>query len=295
MKVLKTILITTVLIMSNPIYSQTYPDLNKLEGFSLEVYYSSGHKERAIAIAKRCEHTMKYITSLVEFSPKVSLFILNPDDWKTYATVPLYGMPHYNNEEQLIVAAEDNAFWKSFMLPTDELPKDMSQKVKETYINSEGDMSMMPFFDLLVLHELGHAFHMQGGLTMQRLWMQELFSNSLLHTYIAENEPENLPALELLPEIIISKGTSNLEFTQLSDFERLYSNMNPNNYGWYQLKLHAAAKQMYNSGGKELFKNLWNFLKIHSDKMDDETLVSGLSKEVDPSVANVFLNWDYKN
>jgi len=41
---------------------------------------------------------------------------------------------------------------------------------------------------------------------MQRLWMQELFCNIMLHTYIAENEPQNLPALELFPEMVVSGG-----------------------------------------------------------------------------------------
>lgn len=292
MKLIKTIVLFGILLLSAFVFSQEYSDLNKLDGFSMSVYYSSGHKERAMTIAKRSENAMKYIGNLVDFTPKISLFILNPNDWKTYATVPLYGMPHYTNDKHLVIAAEDNDFWKSFLVLSDEFSEELTQKINQTYTNLDGELSMMPFFDLLALHELGHGFHMQGGLTMQRLWMQELFSNSLLHTYIAENEPERLLALELLPEIIISKGTSNLEFTQLSDFERLYSNMNPNNYGWYQFKFHSAAKHMYNSGGEDLFKNLWNFLKSHSDKMEDDTLVSSLSDEVDISVVNVVLKWN---
>ena len=58
---------------------------------------------------------------------------------------------------------------------------------------------------LLALHELGHAFHQQGGLKMHRNWMGELFCNILLHTYIAENEPEQLPALTVLPKTEVSQ------------------------------------------------------------------------------------------
>ncbi|MCB0448220.1 MAG: hypothetical protein KDD03_12065, partial [Gelidibacter sp.] len=184
MKLLKIILIVTTIMMSDIFHSQTYSDLNKLNGFSMDVYYSDGHAQRATNITKRCENAINYIGSLIDFTPKVSLFILNPEDWKTHAVVPLYGMPHYIDDKRLVIAAEDNPFWKSFLLPTDEFPDDLSQKIKETYTNSEGDMSMMPFFYFLALHELGHGFHMQAGLTMQRLWMQELFCNSFLHTYI---------------------------------------------------------------------------------------------------------------
>ena len=71
-----------------------------------------------------------------------------------------------------------------------QLPPALSRQVQKVYKNSEDNLSMQDFLDLLALHELGPAFHTQGGLKMQRNWMGELFVNILLHAYIAENEPE---------------------------------------------------------------------------------------------------------
>lgn len=180
--------------------SQSYTDLSELTGFSIKAYYSPGNEERARVIVGRCERTIEYLKGLVGFKPKVNLFILNPEHWKKYATFPVYGMPHYPDSERLIIASEDNDFWKSFVPPLDQLPMDLANQIKKAYTTSDGTLSMMAFFDLLALHELGHAFHEQGGLTMQRLWMQELFCNIMLHTYIAEKEPMNLPALEAFPK-----------------------------------------------------------------------------------------------
>jgi len=153
--------------------SQAYPGLDELTGFSIQAYYSPGNEERARIIAERCEKAMNYVNRLVGFRPKVSLFVLNPEHWKKYATFPVYGM---------------------------------ADQIKRAYTVGDGTLSMTAFFDLLALHELGHAFHEQAGLTMPRLWIQELFSNLMLHTYIAENEPEKLPVLEIFPETVVAAG-----------------------------------------------------------------------------------------
>jgi len=285
------IIFTLSLLTCREVKSQSYDDLRELTGFSMKAYYSPGNEERAKIIVARCERTIKYVEGLVGFSPKVSLFILNPAHWKKYATFPVYGMPHYPDSERLIIASEDNDFWRSFIPPLEQLPNDLAAKIKEAYTTTDGTLSMMAFFDLLALHELGHGFHEQGGLTMQRLWMQELFCNIMLHTYIAENEPNNLPALEVFPEMVVAAGTAGYEFTTLADFEKRYDNMDPRNYGWYQCRLHVAGKNIYNAGGQKTFMKLWNGLKKNKEKMTDEQFASFLNKKVNKEVANVQTDW----
>jgi len=271
--------------------SQSYTDLNELTGFSIKAYYSPGNEERAKGIVARCERTIEYVKGLVGFKPKVSLFILNPEHWKKYAAFPVYGMPHYPDSERLIIASEDNDFWKSFIPPLDQLPIDLANQIRKAYTTFDGTLSMMAFFDLLALHELGHGFHEQGGLTMQRLWMQELFCNIMLHTYIAEKEPTNLPALEVFPEMVVAGGTTGYEFTTLADFEKRYDNMDPKNYGWYQCRLHVASKKIYNAGGQKTFIKLWKGLKENKEKMTDEQFASFLDKDVSGEVAKVQTDW----
>ncbi len=94
--------------------------------------------------------------------------------------------------------------------------------------------------------------------------------------------------------MVVEAGTSEYKFTSLEDFEKLYATlgMGPKNYGWYQSKLHSAAKDIYNAGGKNVLKTLWEALKKHQEKMTDEELANMLKKEVHPAVANVYLEWD---
>jgi hypothetical protein len=153
---------------------------------------------------------------------------------------------------------------------------------------------MMPFFDLLALHEMGHSYTAQAGLKMQRHWMGELFVNIMLHTYVAEKEPIRLPALETFPDMVVGRGSAEFKFTSLEDFERLYATlgMGPKNYGWYQGKLHSAAKDIYNAGGEEVMVKLWKALKNHQEAMTDEEFINMLEKEVHTSVASVYLKWN---
>ncbi len=68
--------------------------------------------------------------------------------------------------------------------------------------------------------------------------------------------------------------------------------MGPKNYGWFQCRLHSAAKDIYNSGGEKVLKRLWKALKKYQKEMTDPELASMLEKEVHPAVANVMLKWN---
>ncbi|MDD4352674.1 MAG: hypothetical protein PHU71_06920, partial [Candidatus Gracilibacteria bacterium] len=171
------------------LYYQKYKELLRLDGHKSLVFHSIGCEERANAIAAQCDKVIAYYNNLIEFEPKVIILILNPEDWNKYTEFPVYGMPHYNDNKTLIVASENNDFWNNFIPPLDMLPVELAKLISETYTNSNGVLTMQAFFDLLVIHELGHAFYFQAGLTMQRRWMEELFTNIMLQTYIAENEP----------------------------------------------------------------------------------------------------------
>lgn len=285
-----------LLFSASTVFAQSLEDLNHLEGYKTKTYYSSGSKEQAETMAKRCDNVISFYKSLINFEPTVTLLVLSPDDWRKYTKFPVYGMPHYNDAKTLIVASEDNDFWKSFIPPLDQLPKELAQQISKTYSDKNNSMSMRGFFDLLAIHELGHAFHEQGGLTMQRKWMGELFANILLHTYIAEKEPELLPALTVFPQMVVSSTSkSDLKFTTLNELESNYNLIGqqyPNNYGWYQCRWHMAAGNIYDEGGIAAFKNLWQELKSHNEPLDDSKFATLLSDKVHQSVADVQLKWN---
>src|SRR5690606_41773269 len=73
---------------------------------------------------------------LLDFEPKVTLLVLSKEDWGAFTNVPVYGMPHYDDDETLIVASQDNEFWGSFIPPLENLPRELAQDRKSTRLNS---------------------------------------------------------------------------------------------------------------------------------------------------------------
>lgn len=273
--------------------------LSELKGFTQTYLYSSAQENRAKQIAALMEDAVLFFRKEIHFTPKTKMYILAPQDWKDYAAPPLrevYGFPHNIDQTKLAIAAEDNDFWRSFLANMEQLPTPLKADVKKAYGKPDGSYSMMPFFDLLAIHEMGHSYTSQAGLKMQRNSMSELFVNIMLHTYVAEMKPELLPALQTFPKMIIAGGSQKFKYKNLEDFEKLYATlgMGPENYGWYQCNFHTAAKDIYNSGGKEVLVKLWTGLKSHQEEMTDEAFIKMLQKEVHPAVADFYVNWNQR-
>lgn len=288
-------LICLLFILSIKVYSQSFDKLSRIQSTSVAAFYSHGHQQRASSMTSRVESVIAYYEKLLAFRPDVTLLVLSPTDWSTYAAIgAVYGMPHYSNARTLIVAAEDNPFWKSFVPPMAQLPASLGQQVSTVYRTGDS-ISMQPFFDLLAIHELAHAFHLQDSLVMQRKWMGELFANIFLHTYVAEKEPALLPALTLFPHMVVSQGTKGLKYTKLSDVHERYDEITqqyPNNYGWYQCRWHVAAAGIYDSTGSNVVKKLWVSLKENKQLLNDDQLIDFLGKKVDPLLADIVRKWD---
>lgn len=278
--------------------AQDRTGLNQLTGHQAHVYYSDGAFEKATRIAGQMDQAMLFYDEILNFRPSVILMILSPGDWSTYTSFPVYGMPHYSSNKTLIVASEDNDFWKSFIPPMEQLPADLAELIGTAHTGADGHITMEPFFDLLAIHELGHAYHIQDGLEMQRKWLAELFVNIFLHTYIAEKEPEALPQLTTFPLMVLATTSkASLKYNSLRDLETHYNEIgqfHPVNYGWYQCRWHFSAGEIYDTAGTTAVKNLWTLLKNHRDPLDDTELPAVLSEKVHQSVADVQLKWDEK-
>lgn len=288
--------IVYVCFMCHISYAQSFDSLTQLKGHQTQVYFSAGAHVKANRIAKQLDAVINFYKKQVEFTPVVTLLILSPSDWNKYAKSVVYGMPHYTDSKTLIVAAENNDFWKSFIPPLDKLPKEYAHTIAATYTDGNGGLSMEPFFDLLAIHELGHAYSQQASIKLQRNWMGELFSNIFLHSYIAESEPHLLDALIIFPKMVVSTtDKSVLKYTTLSDVETFYNEVaqqHPRNYGWYQCRWHMAAANIYETAGLAPFKKIWFTMKNRTEKLDDESFSDLLLKEVHQTVADVYLKWD---
>jgi hypothetical protein len=286
---------TIFILFSVKILAQDFDSLFALDCYKTKVYFSEGNDERAKIVAARMDNVLNFYNEIINFEPEVTMLILNPVDWPKFTGFPVYGMAHYMGNKTLVIASENNDFWDSFIPPIDQLPSELADKIKSTYVDEDATLTMQPFFDLLTIHELGHAYHFQAGLNVQRMWMGELFCNILLHTYIAENEPGELQALTVFPQMVIAGGKEGYKFTALNDIEERYAEIGqqyPQNYGWFQCKWHSAAGDIYDAGGVETFLKLWNAFSEQKEKLTDEEFADFLTEKVHQSVADVMLKWD---
>lgn len=272
-------------------FLKQYPNLIELSGFPFPVYASAGTEQRAQSIAARCRNAHDFLNSTFEFEPQVCVLVLRPEDWSEYATFPVYGMPHYTDERTLAVAGQESGFWQSMSPPAEALPPEAAQEMKAAYGQSDGSVNLSPFFDLLAVHELGHLFQFQAKCQFPRLWLAELFCNLCLHTYTVAVEPEQLPALETFPRMVASLGVAELRYRSLADFERLYIDVGPQNYGWYQCRFHVAAKHIYEAGGVEALQRLWRAFLQSDEKLSDKQLAALFREDVHPTVEQVLTAW----
>jgi hypothetical protein len=288
------IMSAVILGISDSLSAQPYSRLNSLDGHKA-VYFSDGAQSRALATSERIKKVFSFYNDKISIQPEVTVLVLNKADWPGFTTMPVYGMPHYDEKRNLlIIASENNEFWDSFIPDTKKLPQELSKEISSTYVDAKGNLTMVEFFDLLAIHEIGHAYHFQGSLNMQRKWLGEFFCNLMLHTYIAENEPEKLKALTVFPQMVISGGKEGYKFTSLKDIEEKYDEIGqyyPQNYGWFQSRWHSSAAEVYDSGGPSVILKMWQGLKKQDKKLHDNELVTFLAG-IDHSLAEVIINWD---
>jgi hypothetical protein len=275
---------------------ESFEGLNRLEGFAEIVYVSKGHEKLGKHLAGLIEGANRYMSDLVgKPAPETTLLILSKEDWGKFTNPQIiYGMPHYGGNT-LVVAAEDNDFWRANMPPLHALTPEQQEVFRQEYTNEAGELSVRPFFDVLAIHELGHGWTGHHKIKRQRFWLEEIFCNMFLHTFIAEKHPELLPALEVLPMLQATGKRDQFKYTTLNQFEEGYwiiGREAPVNYGWYQFRFHYAAKQVYDQAGPAALKNLWNFMEGQTDILDHEALLNGLHNNVDPAMADVYRRWD---
>jgi uncharacterized protein len=270
-------------------------ELIPLEGYAFQVRASPGQEGRARAMADMVASTLAHFAPRLGITPEVELLVLAQGDWAEHADFPVYGMPHILGGRTLIVASEENPFWQGQIPDPASVPEEVARALRHVYGDGAGGLLGAPFFDLLAIHELGHAYAAQARVGMQRNWMGEFFPNLLLHAWVEEVAPEHLPALTLFPEVVVARGSGAFEFSRLADVEERVGEVvtrNPENYGWFQSRWHQGARRVYEAAGSEVVERLWNALRDTQERLDDEAFLALLDTRVHPALGHLVRAWD---
>lgn len=248
--------------------------LEELHGYRFEVRYSKGSKDRATAAADVCAEAYDYLSRLFSgCQPDIAIIVANEFDWTSRQP---YGLPFFNDDEGqirpgiIVMPAGKGEFWVAI---GDDLhgasPGDRARLVA-TYPDGAGGLDLQPFFDLITIHELGHAFETLGGLHLPTFWLREIFANLALHAFVATQQPEKLGILETLS--IVGARDRELEqrlrahgFSTLEELEEHYTGgddpMDALNYVWYQYRWQRLAAVMFDVDGEDGLRRLWDVFR----------------------------------
>jgi hypothetical protein len=257
-----------------PVKTALRDGLVELPG-GLPTYASPGLEARAALIGRIAADSYAYIAGLLGFSPETQVLVLSEVDWPSRTETPVYGLPNAGNGT-LVVAGTEAPLWAELteMVASDDLPE-----LARVYGGGDGTIRLGPFFDLVAVHEVAHVFH-EGTQHFPRRWLQELFANLCLHSWVAERSPDSLPILLTLPSLGTKAAPETFTYHTRDDFERLYSDVGGPNYVWYQFRLQLEAAALYDRAGEAALVRLFEAFRL-----DDAALARRLDEAVDPGLA----------
>ena len=279
-----------------------------LDDYPFEVRYSDGALVRARAAADLAADAYVYLGRLFSNAePDIAIIVVDETDWESRQP---YGLPYFNNGDDqirpgiLVMAAGSGEFWVGIADDLREASPRGYPRLLATYGDGSGGLDLQPFFELVTIHELAHAFQWLGDLRLPTSWLGEVFANLALHAFVATRRPEKLNTLETLPTVgsqsrRLAARMRAEGYTTLEDLEVHYPGgeqpMNPLNYVWYQHRWQRLAAKMFEADGEDGLARLWRCFHA-SDRFSPGTVTTAslaalLRKEVSPTLGRAVMNW----
>ena len=254
-----------------------------LPGFPFQVRTSASVRERAMRLADRCLRAYDYLGDMLAFRPQCALIVLNRADWSERASNPLYGMPYYD-AGNLFLAGEPSDLMAWLEKTVNTATPRAAQVIDQVY--GTGADRLAPFADMLVVHELAHAFHDGVPFLFPRSWLMELFADMALYAFVVTNESNRIAQLETLPRVALENGLLKPVARDLRYFEAYYPAIEPLTYVWYQFRFTMMAKGLVDTAGPNMLRRLWDAFA-----RSDEQLAAVLGGQVHPAAGQWLASW----
>ena len=160
------------------------------------------------------------------------------------------GVSTYDYSRQTVVSgAQLTTFWKPLLARVQKGDPALLAQLHAIYATPDVSIDLTPNVDLWMIHDLGHACHLQHSYWFPRKWLMELFATLCLYTYIADQEPDLLTLTETFLRVVRKLPIRIMEHRTLSGFESLYLTLPIDNYIWFSGHfMQCAATSMLNWG-----------------------------------------------
>jgi hypothetical protein len=257
--------------------------LDSLSGFPFEVRTSASTREQAGRLADRCARAYSYLGDMLAFRPRCALVVLNRADWSERASNPSYVMPYYD-AGNLFLTGEPSDLTARLEEMASSAPPAAAQELEQVY--GTGADRLAPFADMLVVHELAHAFHDGVPFVFPRSWLMELFADMALYAFVVAEEPDRRLHFETLPRVALEYRLLKPVARDLRYFEAFYPYIESLTYVWYQFRFTMMAKGLVDTEGPNVLRRLWDAFAL-----SDEQLAGVLGGRVHPTAGQWLASW----
>ena len=284
-------------------------ELARLDGYPFEVRYSDGALERATAAADVAADAYVYFSRLFSaVEPDIAVIVTSEADWPGNG-LP-YGLPFFRDDAGeirpgiVVMPAGSGDFWIAIAQDLRHASPRGYAKLLATYPDGAGGLDLQPFFDLITIHELGHAFEVLGDLRLPTFWLSEIFVNLAMHAFVATRLPTSLPTLEVLPTVgagsrtlgarMRAEGYSTLEELQ-AHYTGSDDSMSPLNYVWFQYRWQRLAAKMFEVDGEDGLVRFWDCFhatdRVIASEATAASLAPLLTTKVSPALGRAVKDW----
>lgn len=282
--------------------------LAHLGGYPFEVRYSPGSFARARAAATTAARAYDYFSRLFSgVRPDIAVVVVDEAHWESRQP---YGLPFFNDGAGqirpgiVVMPAGRGDFWAAMVRDLREASPDDFPRLLAAYPDGAGGVDLQPVFDLVTIHELGHAFEVLGGLRLPTFWLGEIFANLCLHAFVATHQRESLNSLEVLStvgaqSVRLAARMRTEGYSTLDELEAHYTGgddpMDALNYIWYQYRWQRLAARMFDADGEDGLVRFWNVFHATDRHLAGEVtaaaLVPMLRTEVSEILATTVHDW----
>jgi hypothetical protein len=284
-------------------------ELPRLDGYRFEVRYSDGALARATVAADVAADAYVYFSCLFSgVEPNIALVVADEADWPGVNNP--YGMAFFRDDAGeirpgiVVMPAGGGDFWIAIAQDLRDAAPRGYAKLLATYPDGAGGLDLQPFFDLITIHELGHAFEVLGDLRLPTFWLSEIFANLAMHAFVATRLPASLPTLEVLSTVgagsrrlaarIRAEGYSTLEELQ-AHYTSSDDPMSPSNYVWFQYRWQRLAARTFAVDGEDGLVRFWDCFRsrdrVNAGEATPASLAALLTTEVSPTLGRAVRDW----
>jgi hypothetical protein len=252
----------------------------------ITTYYSPGYEKRAKEIQPIIEDAIRFYEKKLGIKMDLGIAILDRAQWVKVAQAP-YGLPYVSSAPHVafLPATGDGVIAADIIKAKPYIGVDTITRLEHLgYTYEEAANKLV---DLIGLHELGHTYAAAMGIepgTPNR-WFGEFFASYFAYAYLREKEPKLGQLFEIMTAGSAAIGPKP-KFSTLEDFEKLYADVGPANYNWYQGKFMELVVKTYSSAGRGFITKAVSAFKDDNGSKSIDEVIDRLEK-----ITPVFREW----